>query len=324
MTFDIDDFRSKRVALQRTEVQLDMPPGPIEYSIEPRSSFKTWTTIKTRMRHEVSEHFVTLSDELKQIADENGGHQAIQILARHVESNADPDMISFYKYSPLRESWVHLHGIDLAPEPTNEREINENLRKFEADFITLAETALPKAESPSANTRSGAKGTDPIEDPEVDDDPTPVGQRKREPFREAFPPKKKSKAKDDAPDDEDDDASDDEDDPQDRQKPPAKPGKGEPADDGTAGNAEPSDDDGAASKSPPAKAGAQTMGPKSPGPTLAPPPKGKELKMPKKRGVMGMDPDKDGFAKHHQRMTLPTTVMGASKQIQLWRSKWLV
>jgi hypothetical protein len=336
MTFDIERFRDERLAIQRSELTIDPPDGPLLYSVRARSSFRVFPEWTSRNRREVSERLASLSEALKGLADENGGFQAIEIYAIPADVPAHPpELVSFYKYSLFQESWVHLSGLDFAMEPSNAHLMNEQLRKFERQFLEMS----PKAGRPNANARSGEKITDPIDDPEVDDDPTPAGMRKRPIWREAKDDEKDDKkAKPNAnkapkPGEKRSDKSDTQDDeeepPEDEEEPeeaPVEPDEDEPANDGTAGSQgdeEEPENDGASTKSPPPKAGAQTMGPKAPSGGVAPPPKGKALKMPKKKGVMGMDPDKDGFAKHGQRMTLPSTVMGASRQINLWRAKYL-
>ena len=313
MIFDIERFRDERLAIQRSELMLDPPDGPLMYTVRARSSFRVFPEWTSRNRREVSERLVSLSEALKGLADENGGFQAIEIYATPAGSPAHPpELVSFYKYSLFQESWVHLSGLDFAMEPTNAQLMNEQLRKFERQFVE----ASPKAERPDANARSGGKADDSKDDKKKD---TKTNANK------APKPGEKPSSKD-ADDDEEDEPEDEPEDEEEPDNAPSEPDEDEPANDGTAGDQgdEEPETDGSSTKSPPPKAGAQTMGPKSPpNGGVAPPPKGKALKMPKKKGVMGMDPDKDGFAKHGQRITLPSTVMGASRQINMWRSKYL-
>lgn len=169
----------------RTEIQSgrssslnDLLSGTgLEYQVEIRSSYMTMRPLVIRSRKKLAEALVDIALQLQESAS-RGGHQAIYVYARPMNTASEYELVSVQKYSLYQEAWVHLSGFEFPYERIDPEALEEALIQFEAEF------------------------TDPIDDPEVDDDPTPTGERKRKAWREKV----------DELDSEDDDLEDDDDD----------------------------------------------------------------------------------------------------------------
>jgi hypothetical protein len=143
----------------------------IEYTVEVRSSSATFEPYATKSRKKLAEQLIILSSQLQEFAEQDAGHHALYVYAKQGTSN--PELISMQKFSLFLGEWVCLNGVELAYETLDPHRIAETLERYEASMETQ----------------------DPIDDPEVDDDPTPPGERKRSMWREKVKSKNTSSSK---------------------------------------------------------------------------------------------------------------------------------
>lgn len=163
MRFDIEEFRRMRSEIQSGKSTLSKTlDRTMEYQVEIRSSSVTMQPMVFQSRRALSEKLVDLAIELKAIAEREAGHQAIYVYGRPSGQGSEFELISVQKYSAYQEAWIHLSGVEFPYEKRNPEALAEKL--------VAAEAASEKE--------------DPIDDPEVDDDPTPPGERKRQAWRE--------------------------------------------------------------------------------------------------------------------------------------------
>lgn len=163
MRFNIEEFRKMRAEIQKgypASVDDLLSGTRLDYQIEIRSSSMTMEPLAIRSRKKLAEALIDIATQLQAHAVQEAGHQAIYVYARPTGTTAEYDLVSVQKYSLFQEAWVHLSGFEFPYERLNPQALEEALIQFEAEF------------------------TDPIDDPEVDDDPTPTGQRKRQAWRE--------------------------------------------------------------------------------------------------------------------------------------------
>lgn len=179
MRFNMARLREILSKRQRAgAVALDVPRGRLEYRVELRSSSRTATPFVSRSLKRIAEQLVIWSCELKEDADVSGGHHALFVYAREL-SETQPQLISFYKYIPFSESWVHLSGIELEFDSYDPKALSENLREYERLYSEQEDDV-----------------SDPEDDPEVDDAPTTPGERRRaQPKGSAKPPEVDEKPK---------------------------------------------------------------------------------------------------------------------------------
>jgi hypothetical protein len=154
MKFDIDVFRDAWASVKRERM---------EWQVEIRSSAVTMEPFTTRSKAELAERLVEVSIQLQEIASRQGGHQAVYVYGRPLSGDRPMDLISAQKYSVYQEAWIHLSGVEFPYAANDPKPISELLDQV----------------------------ADPVDDPEVDDDPTPAGMRKREVWREKEEIKKK-------------------------------------------------------------------------------------------------------------------------------------
>lgn len=166
MRLIIAEYRKQLAQLKKhRRSSAGIPGGRVEYRVEMRSSTKTEPPFFSNSRKKVAEQLVIWSCELEEAAqNEGGGHHALFVYARPLKQSYG-ELISFCKYSAVQESWIHLSGVEFDYDSYDPKSLSETLRSVEAKY----EKELV---------------TDPIDDPEVDDDPTPTGQRKRAAWRE--------------------------------------------------------------------------------------------------------------------------------------------